>query len=806
MKLTLGWLREHLDTDVSLDALVDRLTMLGLEVEDVIDRGADLKPFTVGYVESVVQHPNADRLRVCTVKTGSDVLDVVCGAPNARTGIKGVFAPIGARIPGTGMVLESRPIRGVTGYGMLCSEREMGLSDEHEGIIELPDDAPIGAPFATVMGLDDPVIDIAITPDRGDCLGVAGIARDLAAAGVGKLTTRAVASIDGGGDSPIGVRLVFDDQVADACSLFVGRLITGVENGPSPAWLRQRLTAVGLRPISALVDITNYVMLDRNRPLHVFDADSLAGHVHVRLARNGEQITALDDVTYTLNDQVTVVADDDGPIALGGVIGGESTGCTQETVNVFLESAVFDPARTAQTGRALGIESDARYRFERGIDASFAAAGADMATRLILDLCGGEAQARVIAGQVPDRRRTISFRPARVHALGGLDVSKSESIAILDALGFDSRADGKVLSVSLPPWRPDIDGEADLVEEVLRVRGYDRIPAVSMARDGAVAVPALDRGQRRVRLSRRVLASRGLNECVTWSFVAEGHAALFGGGKPALKLDNPISADLAEMRPSILPHLIAAAGRNVDRGFATVGLFEVGPQYADDTPDGQATVAAGVRRGQTGDRHWLAPPRDVDAFDAKADVFAVLSALGAPVERLSVSTDAPGWYHPGQSGVLRLGPKTALANFGSLHPGVLVALDVTGPMIAFEIMIDAVPMAKAKPTKARPAYRVSDFPTVTRDFAFLVDDHVPVEKMLRAVRDIGGKPPHKIPFGAVTLFDVYSGDGVAAGKRSVAFSVVLQPTERTLTEEDIQGVSQAIVARVTKTTGAELRG
>jgi len=805
MKFTLSWLRRHLDTDADLDTITDRLTMLGLELEAVIDRAKDLAPFIVGYVEEATQHPNADRLKVCKVNTGVEILEVVCGAPNARAGMKGVFAPIGSYIPGTGITLETRAIRGVTGHGMLCSEKEMGLSEDHEGIIELPDDAPVGMPFAALAGLDDPVIDLAITPDRGDCFGVLGIARDLAAAGLGTLVTPDIETVPGGFDSPISVRLAFDADTANACPYFVGRYFRGIKNGPSPEWLRRQLSAVGLRPISALVDITNYVTLDRARPLHVFDADALAGGIHARLSR-GETLAALDDKTYTLDDAMTVIADDDGPVGLAGVIGGESTACTADTVNVFLESALFDPVRTAATGRKLNIVSDARHRFERGVDPAGAEPGMELASRMILDLCGGEASVPVFAGAAPDWERTVPFRPTRVHALGGLDVAKDECRAILGALGFECAGDGESLDVSVPSWRADIDGEADLVEEVLRVKGYDAIPPVSMPRESALPQPAVTPSQRRVRLARRVLAARGLDECVTWSFLGGAEANTFGGGAPELKLDNPISAELTDMRPSLLPNLIAAIGRNVARGFDDLGFFEVGPIYADDTPEGQATVAGGARRGNTGPRHWLEAPRAVDAFDAKADAFAVLAALGAPVDRFTVTQDAPDWYHPGRSGVIRLGPKNALAQFGELHPAVLAALDVTGPLVGFEVVLDNLPARKAKAATARPVPKVSDYPAVGRDFAFVVDDAVSAEKLLGAVRALSGKGPHKVDFTALGLFDVYTGEGVPEGRKSMALSVTLRPFERTLTDADIQAICDAIVAQVAKVTGGELRG
>ncbi len=806
MKLTLSWLKEHLETEASLDEISSALTMLGLEVESINDRAAELAPFTVAYVETAEQHPNADRLRVCKVNTGTEVLDVVCGAPNARAGMKVVFAAIGTHIPGTDMVLEKRAIRGVTGFGMLCSEREMGISDDHEGIIELPDDAEIGAPFAPLVGLDDARIDIAITPDRGDCLGVLGIARDLAAAGIGKLITPAIKPLQGDFASPILVRLDFTQETADACPLFVGRYIRGVKNGSSPDWLRRRLRAVGLRPISALVDITNLATFDRARPLHVFDADALVGNIHVRLARAGERLAALDDKTYEVDPEMTVIADDDGPVALAGVIGGAPTGCTAKTTNVFLESAYFDLVRTATTGRKLQIESDARHRFERGIDREGTVSGAQYATHLILDICGGEASELVIAGGAPGDKREIRFRPGRVHALGGLDVQCDESTAILHSLGFAPQTTAEDITVRVPTWRHDIDGEADIVEEVLRVKGFDTIPAVSLPRAHAVARPGLDGPKRRVRQSRRTLAARGLNECVTWSFLSGEQAALFGGGKAVLALANPISSELTDMRPSTLPNLLAAVARNRARGFDSFGMFEVGPIYADDTPEGQGVAAGAVRCGQSGPRNWLDVPRSVDAFDTKGDALALLTTLGIPTDRVNVTADAPDWYHPGRSGVLHLGPKTVLGHFGELHPRILGAFDVEAPIAAFELFLDALPRPKLKATRARPPFTVSDLPTVSRDFAFLVDEGVPAEDVLGAVRQVSAKNSLKLPFSDITLFDIYEGEGMAEGKKSVAFSITLQPTERTLTDDEIKAVADAVIAQVTKATGGELRG
>jgi len=812
MKFTLSWLREHLDTEADLPAIAEKLTALGLEVEGIEDPGAVLAPFTVGHVKSAEPHPNADRLRVCVVETKFGEVQVVCGAPNARAGMKGAFAPAGSHIPGTGLDLKKGVIRGVDSNGMLCSEREMGLSDEHQGIIELPDHATVGMPVAEVLGLDDPVIDIALTPDRGDCAGVRGIARDLAAAGLGTLKELPKGPHSfGPGTAPMPVIPIFEfpQGAEDACPYFGVVTIEGVTNGPSPAWLRDRLRSVGLRPISALVDITNFFTHDRARPLHVFDTDKIVGgHLYLRLSRPGETMAALNDRSYTLpNDQITVICDDEGVVSFGGIIGGTRTSCTGETTRVTVEAALFDPQRTAQSGRTLGIDSDARYRFERGVDPEYTLASLFDAARMITELCGGTVvhdpyiESRLPDGAVPEWRRRLTLRTGRVAALGGLDVPADRQRRHLEALGCaveEAGADGLV--VVPPSWRPDIEGEADLVEEVLRIEGFDAIEPVSMPHLGATTAAAVDERQKAASRVKRALAARGLSEAVTWSFMDSRVAGLFGFQSQALRLVNPISSDLDVMRPSALANLIQAAGRNVDRGLANPGLFEVGPVYRDATEKGQLRVAAIVRQGATGPRHWAASPRPVDAFDAKADALGVLEAAGAPAANVQVTTDAPDWFHPGQSGVLRLGANV-LAHFGEIHPAVLEALDVAGPLAAAEVFLDAVPLPKKKAGSARPRLDLSAFQPVSRDFAFVVDAAEPADKLVRAA--IGGD---KALVSAVSVFDVYQGAGVPEGKKSIAIQVTLQPRERTLTDEEIEAVAKKIVANVEKQTGATLRG
>jgi phenylalanyl-tRNA synthetase beta chain len=802
MKFTLAWLKDHLETNADVETIAARLTMLGLEVEGIADRAKDLAPFTVAYVKEARRHPNADKLSVCLVDTGREIVQVVCGAPNARTGMKGVFAPAGVHIPGTGIDLRKGVIRGEESNGMLVSMREMGLSDEHEGIIELPADAPVGAPFAQVMGLDDPVIEVAITPDRADCLGVHGIARDLAAADLGKLRAPDVSPVKGSFDSPIKWRRDFPQGQGDACPFVAGRYFRGLKNGPSPKWLQDRLVAIGLRPISALVDITNYVTFDLGRPLHVFDAKKLKGDLTMRFAKAGEMVHALDGKVYELDPTMTVIADTAGVHGIGGIMGGELSGCTPETTDVFLEVALFDPIRTAQTGRKLGIESDARYRFERGLDPQSAIWGAEVAARLILKICGGEASHVVSAGELPKWQRRLTLRPSRVGTLGGLEVSADESSRILVSLGFAVDSSGNEIRVEPPSWRADIEGEADLVEEVLRIHGYDEIAPVPLRPDTALPQAAITPAQRRVGTAKRVLAARGLMEAVTYSFMAGATAGKFTlGNRPPVALANPIAADLDVMRPSVLPNLIIAAGRNQARGFADVALFEVGPQYADDTPEGQSLMATGVRVGQARPRHWAVHSRAVDAFDAKADAVALLAALGAPSDNLQVSADAPAWYHPGRSGTLRLGP-TVLGWFGELHPRVGRELELKGPAVAFELFLERIPQPKAKgrATATRPLLQASPYQPVSRDFAFVVASDVPAEKLLRAA-----KGADKALVRDVVLFDVFEGGSLGEGRKSLALSVTLQAMDRTLTEDDIAAVSQRIVAAVTKATGAELR-
>ena len=801
MKFTLGWLKEHLDTDASLEDICAKLTMIGLEVDSVTDKGPALAAFKTARVLSATPHPDADRLQVCIVDTGEKEVQVVCGAPNARAGMIGVFAGPGSYIPGSDMTLKDAVIRGVASSGMLCSERELMLSDDHEGIIDLPAGVPVGAPYAKIAGLDDPVIEIGLTPNRGDCAGVRGIARDLAAAGFGNLK-RAPGwdqAIPPAFESPIRVVFDFPDDARDACAAFADRLIRGVKNGPSPKWLQDRLRAIGLRPISALVDITNFFTMDTARPLHVFDADTLSGDVLVRLARPGETLEALDNRTYALAEGMTVVGDQAQAHSLGGIIGGAVSGCTEATTSVFLEAAWFDPLRTASTGRRLGVHSDARYRFERGVDPESLKPGIEAATAMILELCGGEASDVVFAGEAPAWRRNISLRPSRTEALAGIDVPKTEQIRILAALGFQPKDGGDLIEVTPPSWRPDIHGEADLVEEVARIVGFDHIPTVPLPRLADQPEQALSLTQSRRVRARRALAGRGMVEALTFSFLKQADAQRFGGGEPAMLLDNPISADLDTMRPSIIPNLLAAAGRNIARAQRDGALFEVGPAYRDPSETGQDWVAAGVRWGDAVGRHWTGGRRPVDAFDAKADVLGVLAAIGAPTEA-PLDQAAASWLHPGRSAMVRLG-KTMLAQFGEIHPAIAAAYDIDGPVVAFEVFLDHAPAPKQKASgKTKPFLKLDALLPVGRDFAFLVDAELPAQKAVAAARNVDRQL-----ISGVEAFDAYQGKGVEPGKKSLAIAVTLQPKDATLTEADIEALSAKIVAAVEKATGGTLR-
>ena len=800
MKFTLSWLKEHLVTDASIDEIVERMTMIGLEVEDVADPAAKLTAFSVARIVSAAKHPNADKLQVCQAETKDGIKEIVCGAPNARAGLVTIYAPIGTYIPGTGVTLEARPVRGVVSNGMLCSGAELELDANADGILELDPNLKVGTSLAAALGLAEAAIDIEITPNRPDWLGVAGIARDLAAAGLGKLIVKPIPPVPGGLTSPI--KIATED--AGACPIFAGRLIRGVKNGPSPQWLQQRLRAIGLKPRNALVDVTNYLCHDRARPLHVYDADKLSGTVRARLGSKGESFKALDGKVYDVTPAMCVIADDARVLGLGGVMGGEETGCGEATVNVLVESAWFDPVRTFETGRATGISSDAQYRFARGIDPGFVVSGLELATRMILEFCGGEASAIMIAGEAPAPPAAIVFDPDRVRTLAGIEVTPTRARAILKALGFAVGGEGpgsKKFMVRPPSWRADVQGPADLVEEIARIEGFDKMPAATPPRAHGFRAPAASVGESRIRIGRRATASLGYLEAVSWSFCARAHAHAFGGGAERLMLANPISAELDCMRPSALPNLAVAAQKNADRGHDDARLFEAGPIFLDDSDTGQKRAIAAIWRARP-QRHWRAR-HEPDIFDIKRDCLAVLEALGAPTASLRIGGEVPGWWRPGGAGAFQLGNLT-LALFGEIHPRTLAALDVEAPALAFEIFIDAIPNPRIQKreggSRAKPALEKLDRMPLTRDFAFIVDDDVAAADLVRAA--FGAD---KALIGDVALFDVYRGERMAPGKKSLAIEVTLQPRGKTLTDAEIEAASAKIVAAVMKATGGTLR-
>jgi phenylalanyl-tRNA synthetase beta chain len=800
MKFTLSWLKEHLNTDEPLEKLADKLTMIGLEVENIEDKAKALAPFTIARVIEAKPHPNADRLRVCIVDTGAgDPVQVVCGAPNARTGMKGVFSPPGTYIPGKKITLGVGTIRGVESRGMLVSEAEMELSDDHEGIIDLPDDAPVGAPYAKWAGLDDPVIEINVTPNRPDCTGVHGVARDLSAADVGKFIDPAPKPVKGTFPSPVAVKI----DAPELCPGFALRLVRGVKNAPSPEWLQKRLIAIGLRPINALVDITNFMTFDRGRPLHVFDAAKVHGNLTVRRARPGESLLALDGRTYALDETMCVIADEKGVESLAGIMGGEETGCSAATTDVLIESALWAPLNIAQTGRKLGINSDARYRFERGVDPNFMVPGLEQATQMVLDFCGGTPSEIIVAGSAHAEDRIIEFPVAEVKRLSGLDVPLTEMKRVLSHLGFFVAGSGETVKVAIPSWRPDIEGKADIVEEVVRMVGVDKVPLTPFPRGDDARKPILTSLQVRTRRAKRALAARGMAEAVTWSFIGKAQAELFGGGQAELALANPIAAELSDMRPSLIPGLVTSAQKNADRGFPDVALFEVGQIFRGDKPEDQFTAASGVRRALAKasgiGRHWQGHG-EADAFDVKADALAVLIAAGAPPQALQVVPGGPNWLHPGRSGTIQIGPQNVLGYFGELHPRALEALDAEGPLMAFEVILERIPEPKDKPTRAKPMLELSAFQPVTRDFAFVVDAKVKAGDLVRAAQNVDKKL-----IAGVTVFDVYEGNGIDPGKKSIAITVTLQPRDKTMTDEEIDAVAAKIVAEVSRRTGGALR-
>ena len=806
MKFTLDWLKEHLETTADAETIGKALTMIGLEVEAIESQGKALEKFVVARVAEAKPHPNSDHLNICKVDAGTgELIDVVCGAPNCRTGMKSVFAFPGTYIPGKDFELKAGVvIRGAPSNGMLCSAAELQLSNDHDGIIELPADAPVGAKYVDYAGINGVVFDISITPNRGDATGVRGVARDLAAFGLGTLKDTDMSPVPSTGPSPIApLPHRFAAGEPKAIRKFAGRYIRGVRNGPSPDWLQQRLRAVGLRPINAIVDITNLVSLGWGRPLHAYDADRIVGQPVLRNARN-EPFDALDNKIYTLDETMTVIADEQGPLCLGGIMGGIRSGVTEETVNVFMECASWDPELIARTGRKTGIVSDARYRLERSVDPALTEPGMELATRLVLELCGGEPMEPAISGEDVFPDTVVDFPIAEVRRLTGLEVPPERVEAILGALGFAVAGSGATRRVRVPSWRPDVTQKADLVEEVMRMVGVDKVPVEPLVRLSHVAPRMLTTIQNRRRIARRALAARGLDEAVTWSFIGHEEAVRFGGGTEDRQLANAIASDMTDMRPSLLPGLLAGARRNANRGYADVALFEVGQIFLSDRPEGQHTHASGVRTGTArmggAGRHWSGKAEAVSVWDAKADLAAVLDALGVDIDKAQVLAEAAPWSHPGRGGRIALGPKVTLGWFGELHPALAAELDIEGAVAAFEIDLDALPEPRRKATRTKPALDLSPFQPVRRDFAFVMDRSVAAATVLRAARGAD-----KALIADVGIFDVFEGAHLGEGRKSLAIEVTLQPRERTLTDEEIDKVSAAIVAAVTRTTGGELR-
>jgi phenylalanyl-tRNA synthetase beta chain len=788
MKFSLSWLKAHLDTDADITTVAETLTRIGLEVESVDNPADKLGAFRIAKVLSAAPHPQADKLQVLSVDAGDGPLQVVCGAPNARAGLIGVFGSPGAVVPSNGMVLKVAAIRGVESNGMMCSTRELELGDDHDGIIELADDAPVGEVYAVWAGLNDPVIDVAITPNRQDCMGVYGIARDLAAAGLGTLKPLELESVEGCFPCPTEIRS--DDP--QGCPAFYGRVIKGVANGVSPDWMQARLKSAGQRPISALVDITNYVMLGLGRPSHAYDLAKLTGAVFARRATEGETVTALNGKEYTLTNEMTVIADEAGVHDIAGIMGGEHSGCSESTTDVLLEVAYFTPERIAKTGQALALTSDARTRFERGVDPAFLEIATDIITQLILEICGGEASEMVQAGSPPIAPRNIAYDTGHCLRLGGIDVAPEKQKQILESLGFSVDSEWQV---GVPSWRRDIEASADLVEEVVRIISLDNVPSTPLPRAEGVAKPTATPIQKIERKVRRTAAARGLNEAINWSFLPEKEAAAFGGGHWSLA--NPISEDMKVMRPSLLPGLLSAAQRNIDRGAESVRLFEIGRRYLADS---EPLTAGIVLTGNKAARGWAeGKATKFDAFDAKAEALALLEAAGAPVDNLQVMGEAGDHYHPGQSGTLRLGPKTILARFGALHPATAKAFDLDGAVMAAEIHLDAIP-AKRGSGFMRTAFTPPALQAVTRDFAFLVPVDLPAGDLVRTVKNAD-----KDNIVAARLFDRFVGQGVPEGQKSLAVEVTLQPSEKSYGEDDLKAITDRVIAAAAK-LGVILRG
>lgn len=800
MKFTINWLKDYLSTNANIDEIHEAMTMAGLEVEEIENPGEKLGAFSVAKIIEAVQHPNADKLRVCQVDTFQGRLEIVCGAPNARASLTTIFAPIGTCVEALGVTLEAKPVRGVVSNGMMCSYSELGIEGDSSGIIELPNDIEVGTPAAVALGLNDAVIDFEVTPNRPDWLGVNSIARELSARGLGDFKDREIKKIDGSFDCPVAI----STPAPDACPIFAGRVVRNVKNGPSPKWLQERLTAIGLRPINALVDITNFISYDRARPLHVYDLAKLKGNISARMGQTGESFVALDGKTYEITPNMCVIADDSGVLGLGGIMGGETTGCDENTTDVFIESAYFAPLSIFQTGRATGIQSDAKYRFERGVDPDFVVGGLDLATQMVIELCGGEASKSVISGATPALPKPLDFNPKEITRLTGFELSNAQIIEILGRLGFECKDNGASINIKVPSWRGDVKEGADIVEDVARIYGFDKLPMAQLSTPKNRQL--ISREKQSLNIARRALASFGYNEVVTWSFVKKSYATLFGapsnsnqiGGEPSnkkLEIANPINDELEYMRPSALINLITAAGRNIAKGFDKVSIFEAGPIYLSDAVDGQKSVIAAIATGET--RNWNGAIKP-DVYSIQADLMATLSNMGAPIGGLMMSNGASAHFHPGRSGQLKMG-KMVAAEFGQIHPKTAKILGVSQDIYGFEIFIDTLPKAKQKPSKARAKLELSPFMPLARDFAFIIDKDKNTADLVRAVQNAD-----KNLIKSVNVFDVYSGKGVEDGKVSIALEVMIAPQNATLNDADIDALSQKILAAATK-QGAVLR-
>lgn len=794
MKFTLSWLKEHLDTDASVDEISETLTRIGLEVEEVINPAAALSDFITARIEKVEMHPDSDHLHVLAVNTGKETLQVVCGAPNVHEGLIGIYAPTGALIPAYGERLKIAKIRGVESMGMMCSEKELMVGDDHSGIIELPSSTLIGKPAAEVLNID-PVIEVSITPNRAECLGVRGIARDLAASGLGKLKPLSIPEIKGSFKSPITVSV----DCPEACPTYTARYIKGVNNkAETPKWMKDRLTAIGLRPISALVDITNYINYDLARPLHVFDADKLKGNIKVRMAQNGEEFLALNEKSYTLDDKCLGICDDEGVQCLGGIMGGLNKGSYEDTTNVLLECALFTPTCIARTGRKLQIDSDSRARYERWVDPMSNISGNNYATQMILDICGGEASEMEVAGAEKNDAKPVYLRPERLKTFIGMDVSKEKCEEILSHLGFAlAEEDDRIKAIS-PSWRGDIECEQDLIEEVVRMIGLDNIPATSM-KTADFPKPVLTPLQNNIVMVKHELASRGMFETVTFSFTDSDIAQHFRRGQEPILLQNPIIKELDEMRPSLLPNLLIGAKNNIARGYADLAIFEVAPEFYGRNPGEQKAVASGIRVGKTSKKDWTGSMRAYDVFDAKADALAAIAAAKGPIEAPQITTDAPSYYHPGRSGAIRLG-KNVLAYFGELHPAVLKALDIKSNVVAFEVFLDNIPLPRDAKSKAKKKLELSQLQAVDKDLAFVVARNVSAINIVAAAKNAD-----RNNIADVRVFDVYEGDNLPEDKKSVAISVTFQPKEKTYTDAELEALMNKVILEVGKKTGATLR-